>query len=156
MTPAVRLLKKQKIAHSVHEYEHDPNATSFGLEAAQKLGLSADEVFKTLLTTDGKAYFVAILPVQNTLNLKKMATAVSVKKLTMANPDDAERITGYIVGGISPIAQKKHLKTVIHATAEQLDKMYVSGGRRGLDIGIAPDDLASVLSADFIDVIDVG
>ncbi|STZ08939.1 Cys-tRNA(Pro)/Cys-tRNA(Cys) deacylase ybaK [Moraxella caprae] len=106
MTPAIRLLKKQKIAHSIHEYDHDPNNTNFGLEASQKLGLSPDEVFKTLLVTDGKAYFVAILPVCHLLNLKKMATAVGVKKLIMANPSDAERLTGYIVGGISPIGRK--------------------------------------------------
>lgn len=154
MTPAIRLLKQQNITHSVHEYEHDPSNTNFGLEACEKLGLSADEVFKTLLTTDGKQCFVAILPVQNTLNLKKMATAVSVKKLVMANPNDAERITGYIVGGISPIAQKKRLKTVIDERAKQLDVMYVSGGRRGLDIGISPDDLAQVLSAEFVGIVD--
>lgn len=153
MTPAIRLLKKQNIAHSIHEYEHDPSS-NFGLEACEKLGLSADEVFKTLLTTDSKQYFVAILPVQNTLNLKKMASAVGVKKLSMANPNDAERITGYIVGGISPIAQKRRLKTAIHTNAEQLDKMYVSGGRRGLDVGLAPDDLAQLLSAGFVDIVD--
>lgn len=155
MTPAIRLLKKQQIAHSVHEYEHDPNNTNFGQEACEKLGLSADEVFKTLLATDGKSYFVAILPVGHMLNLKKLATAVGVKKLIMANPTDAERVTGYIVGGISPIAQKKRLKSVIHASAEVLDTMYVSGGRRGLDIGIAPSDLAGVLSAEFVDVVNV-
>ncbi|MDO4700397.1 MAG: Cys-tRNA(Pro) deacylase [Moraxella sp.] len=154
MTPAIRLLKKQNIAHSVHEYEHDPSNSNFGLEACEKLGLSADEVFKTLLTTDSKQYFVAILPVQNTLNLKKMASVVGVKKLSMANPNDAERITGYIVGGISPIAQKRRLKTVIHTNAEQLDKMYVSGGRRGLDVGLAPDDLAQLLPAGFVDIVD--
>ena len=154
MAPAIRLLKKQKFAHSVHEYDHDPNNTNFGLEASEKLGLSPDTVFKTLLVTDGKAYFVAILPVCHLLNLKKMANAVGVKKLVMANPSDAERLTGYIVGGISPIGQKKRLKTVIHSSAQNLDKMYVSGGKRGLDIGIAPDELAGVLTAQFCDIID--
>ncbi|MDO5051139.1 MAG: Cys-tRNA(Pro) deacylase [Moraxella equi] len=154
MTPAIRLLKKQKIAHSIHEYDHDPNNTNFGLEASEKLGLSPDEVFKTLLVTDGKVYFVAILPVCHLLNLKKIATAVGVKKLIMANPADAERLTGYIVGGISPIGQKKRLTTVIHSSAQTLDNMYVSGGKRGLDIGIAPDELAGVLTAQFYDIID--
>ncbi|AKG07941.1 hypothetical protein AAX05_04315 [Moraxella bovoculi] len=154
MTPAIRLLQKQKIAHSIHEYDHDPDNTNFGLEASKKLGLSPDTVFKTLLVTDGKAYFVAILPVCHLLNLKKMATAVGVKKLVMANPADAERLTGYIVGGISPIGQKKHLTTVIHSSAQTLDKMYVSGGKRGLDIGAAPDDLANLLTAKFFDIID--
>ncbi len=154
MTPAIRFLQKQKIPHSVHEYDHDPSSTSFGLEASEKLGLPYEVVFKTLLVTDNKTYFVAILPVNHLLNLKKMASAVGVKKLMMANPDDAERLTGYVVGGISPIAQKKRLKTVIHAPAQTLDKMYVSGGRRGLDIGINPTDLAKALSAEFFDVID--
>ncbi|NSM10008.1 Cys-tRNA(Pro) deacylase [Moraxella bovoculi] len=154
MTPAIRLLQKQKIAHSVHEYHHDPDNTNFGLEASKKLGLSPDTVFKTLLVTDGKAYFVAILPVCHLLNLKKMATAVGVKKLVMANPADAERLTGYIVGGISPIGQKKHLTTVIHSSAQTLDKMYASGGKRGLDIGVAPHDLANLLTAQFFDIID--
>ncbi|AKG16927.1 Cys-tRNA(Pro) deacylase [Moraxella bovoculi] len=154
MTPAIRLLQKQKIAHSIHEYHHDPDNTNFGLEASKKLGLSPDTVFKTLLVTDGKAYFVAILPVCHLLNLKKMATAVGVKKLVMANPADAERLTGYIVGGISPIGQKKHLTTVIHSSAQTLDKMYASGGKRGLDIGVAPHDLANLLTAQFFDIID--
>ncbi len=154
MTPAINLLKKQKIPHSVHEYEHDATRHDFGLEAAEALRLSVDEVFKTLLVTDGAAYFVAILPVNHKLNLKKVATAFKVKKLQMADPKAAERLTGYIVGGISPIAQKKRLKTVIHSSATVFDKIYVSGGRRGCDIGIAPDDLAGVLSATFCDVID--
>lgn len=154
MTPAIRLLQKQKIAHSVHEYHHDPDNTNFGLEASKKLGLSPDTVFKTLLVTDGKAYFVAILPVCHLLNLKKMAMAVGVKKLVMTNPADTERLTGYIVGGISPIGQKKHLTTVIHSSAQTLDKMYASGGKRGLDIGVAPHDLANLLTAQFFDIVD--
>lgn len=154
MTPAIRLLQQRKIAHSVHEYEHDPNSTSFGLEASQKLGLPCEVVFKTLLVTDGRTYFVAVLPVDHLLNLKKMASAVGVKKLTMANPADAERLTGYVVGGISPIAQKKRLQTVIHSSAQSLDKMYVSGGRRGLDIGIDPALLADILSAAFAEIVE--
>ena len=154
MTPATKLLKANKVDFSIHEYEHDANAKSFGLEAAEKLNLRVEEVFKTLLVTDEKNYFVAILPVHYQLNLKKVAQAVGAKKLKMSDPKDAERLTGYLVGGISPIGQKKRLKTVIDQSAGQLEKLYVSGGKRGLDIGLKPQDLAKVLSATFADVLD--
>ena len=154
MTPATKLLKANKIDFSIHEYEHDANAKSFGLEAAEKLNLRVEEVFKTLLVTDEKNYFVAILPVHHQLNLKKVAQAVGAKKLKMSDPKDAERLTGYLVGGISPVGQKKRLKTVIAQSAVQLEKLYVSGGKRGLDIGLKPQDLAKVLSATFADVLD--
>ena len=154
MTPATKLLKANKIDFSIHEYEHDANAKSFGLEAAEKLNLRVEEVFKTLLVTDEKNYFVAILPVHLQLNLKKVAQAVGAKKLKMSDPKDAERLTGYLVGGISPVGQKKRLKTVIDQSAQQLEKLYVSGGKRGLDIGLKPQDLAKVLSATFADVLD--
>ncbi|ENU40539.1 Cys-tRNA(Pro)/Cys-tRNA(Cys) deacylase [Acinetobacter johnsonii] len=154
MTPATKLLKANKIDFSIHEYEHDANAKSFGLEAAEKLNLRVEEVFKTLLVTDEKNYFVAILPVHHQLNLKKVAQAVGAKKLKMSDPKDAERLTGYLVGGISPVGQKKRLKTVIDQSAVQLEKLYVSGGKRGLDIGLKPQDLAKVLSATFADVLD--
>ena len=154
MTPATKLLKANKVDFSIHEYEHDANAKSFGLEAAEKLNLRVEEVFKTLLVTDEKNYFVAILPVHHQLNLKKVAQAVGAKKLKMSDPKDAERLTGYLVGGISPVGQKKRLKTVIDQSAQQLEKLYVSGGKRGLDIGLKPQDLAKVLSATFADVLD--
>ena len=154
MTPATKLLKANKIDFSIHENEHDANAKSFGLEAAEKLNLRVEEVFKTLLVTDEKNYFVAILPVHYQLNLKKVAQAVGAKKLKMSDPKDAERLTGYLVGGISPVGQKKRLKTVIDQSAVQLEKLYVSGGKRGLDIGLKPQDLAKVLSATFADVLD--
>jgi Cys-tRNA(Pro)/Cys-tRNA(Cys) deacylase len=154
MTPACKLLKASKIEYSIHEYEHDANAKSFGLEAAEKLGLAVEEVFKTLLVTDEKQYFVAVLPVHHQLNLKKVAATFGCKKLQMADSKQAERLTGYLVGGISPVGQKKRLKTVIDVSAERLNKIYVSGGKRGLDIGLNPADLAKVLNAPFIDIVD--
>lgn len=154
MTPACNVLKHQKITFTVHEYEHDAHAKSFGLEAAEKLNLQVNEVFKTLLVSDDKHFFVAILPVSHQLNLKKVASALGCKKLHMADPKDAERLTGYLVGGISPIGQKKKLKTVICESAQHLNTMYVSGGKRGLDIGLKPQDLLHVLSAQFADIVD--
>ena len=154
MTPACKVLKSSAIEFSIHEYEHDVHAKSFGLEAAQKLNLDVKEVFKTLLVTDSKNFYVAVLPVAHQLSLKKIAAAVGAKKLQMAEPKDAERLTGYLVGGISPIGQKKRLKTVIDQSAELLNKIYISGGKRGLDIGIKPQDLIRVLNAQFADVLD--
>ena len=130
------------------------HAKSFGLEAAEKLNLAVNEVFKTLLVTDTKHYYVAVLPVNHQLSLKKMAAAVGAKKLQMAAPKDAERLTGYLLGGISPIGQKKRLKTIVDASAEHLPTIYVSGGKRGLDIGVHPQDLLSVLTAQFADLLD--
>ena len=132
------------------------HAKSFGLEAAEKLNLAVNEVFKTLLVTDTKHYYVAVLPVNHQLSLKKMAAAVGAKKLQMAAPKDAERLTGYLLGGISPIGQKKRLKTIVDASAEHLPTIYVSGGKRGLDIGVHPQDLLSVLTAQFADLLDHG
>ena len=124
------------------------------MEAAEKLNLDVEEVFKTLLVTDDKNHYVTILPVNHQLNLKKVAAALGCKKLHMADPKDAERLTGYIVGGISPLGQKKRLKTVIDASAEMKTKIYVSGGKRGLDIGVAPQAIAKILDAQFVDILD--
>lgn len=150
MTPAIALLKKQKVTHQVVTYDHDPQAESYGLEAAEKLGVPAENIFKTLLVTnDKKELFVGIVPVLKKLDLKEIAHAVGAKKVEMANPDVAQRVTGYLVGGISPLGQKKRLVTVIDDSAEELDIIYVSGGRRGLDIALAPKDLAELLKAQF-------
>lgn len=154
MTPAITLLKKQSIAHEVLSYHHDPSNVHYGLEAVEKLGLTADEVFKTLLVSDGHRHYVAIVPVAYQLNLKKTAHALGCKKLDMAAPADAERLTGYQLGGISPLGQKKRLPTVIDASARDLPRLYISGGRRGLEIALSPQDLASILSASFAEIAD--
>ena len=141
MTPACQWLKKKKISYSIHEYQHDPNSTQFGLEAAEKLNLPPESVFKTLLVTDEKLLYVTVIPVTHTLSLKKAAKQFNVKKLRMADPKEAEKSTGYLVGGISPIGQKKKLPTLVDQSAMELVSIYISGGKRGLDIGVKPTDL---------------
>lgn len=155
MTPAVNLAKKLKLDYQIHEYQHDPSAESYGLEAADKLGVPAEQVFKTLVVeTDANKLAVAILPVSDTLNFKKMAKALGCKKVQMADPKVVERSTGYVLGGVSPLGQKKRLPSVIHQSAAALNTIHVSGGRRGLEIELPPHQLASSLNAKFSDIID--
>ncbi len=142
MTPAIQLARKARIQHSVHEYEHDPKHDSYGMEAAQKLGLDPDHVFKTLVVQlDNDQLACAVLPVSKQLNMKRMAKAVGVKKAEMADAAVVQRSSGYVLGGVSPLGQKKSLTTVIDASAQTLDTMYVSAGRRGMDMGLQPADL---------------
>jgi Cys-tRNA(Pro)/Cys-tRNA(Cys) deacylase len=146
-TPATVALSKAKVEFTSHAYDHDPAAKSYGLEAAEALGLAPEQVFKTLLVeVDGKLT-VGVVPVGKQLDLKAIAAAAGGKKAVMADPAAAERTTGYVVGGISPIGQKRALPTVIDATATDHDTVYVSGGRRGLDIGLAPKDLITITNA---------
>lgn len=152
MTPAINILKKNKIKFNIHEYEHDSSEESFGEEAAKKLGATPEAIFKTLVTTDGKDFFVGVVPVLGMLDLKSLAKAVGAKKLVMADKSKVEAMSGYIVGGVSPLGQKKRLKTIIDASAQELSTMYVSGGRRGLDIELEPKDLAKLLNAKFFEI----
>jgi Cys-tRNA(Pro)/Cys-tRNA(Cys) deacylase len=146
-TPATVALTRAGIAFTVHEYEHDPRAASFGLEAAEALGLDPAQVFKTLMATvDGKLT-VGIVPVSGQLDLKALARAVGGSKAAMADVAAAERATGYVAGGISPVGQKRPHPTVLDETATAFDTVYVSGGRRGLDLGIAPADLVRATGA---------
>lgn len=146
-TPALKALEAGGVTFRLHEYEHDPRAANFGTEAAEALGFAPERVFKTLLAADGKDLVVGVVPVTGRLNLKSLAHAAGIKKLEMADPHVAERSTGMVVGGISPIGQKRRLPTVLDDSALAFDTILVSGGRRGLDIELAPADLVALTDA---------
>ncbi len=150
MTPAIDLLKKQRIEHRVHSYSHDPQAPSYGLEAAEKLGLAPEQVFKTLLAASEKGeLLVAVVPVAGSLDLKALAHAAGVKKAEMADPQKAQRSSGYLLGGISPLGQKKRLRTFIDNSAAQQPSIYVSAGRRGLEVELSATVLAQLTQGQF-------
>jgi Cys-tRNA(Pro)/Cys-tRNA(Cys) deacylase len=151
-TPATVALTGAGVAFTLHEYAHDPRATSYGSEAAEALGLDPDRVFKTLLAEVDGNLVVAVVPVAGWLDLKALARALGGRKAAMADPKDAERSTGYVVGGIAPVGQKRRLPTVIDQSATAYDVVYVSAGRRGLDLEIAPADLVAVTGAITADV----
>lgn len=156
MTPAIKLAKRAKIDHTIHEYEHDVKAESYGLEASEKLGVKPEQVFKTLVVTNEQnQLLVAILPVNQLLSLKKMAKAVGAKKIKMADKKLVEKTTGYVLGGVSPLGQKKRLPTVIDDTAQTQASIYVSAGKRGLEIELCPQKLAETLNASFADIAQV-
>ncbi len=144
MTPAVEAAKKAKIAFTLHQYRHDPSAKSFGEEAVQALGLNPERVFKTLIASaegDRTQLVVAVIPVAKHLDLKALASVVGAKRMAMANEADAERTTGYVVGGISPLGQRKQLPLILDESALRFETIYVSAGKRGLEIELAPHDL---------------
>jgi Cys-tRNA(Pro)/Cys-tRNA(Cys) deacylase len=147
VTPAVVALEDAGIAHTIHEYDRSDDLHHFGREAADALGLDHDQVFKTLVVVADDELVVAVVPVSCQLSMKRVASALGAKRATMCDPAVAERSSGYIVGGISPIGQRRKLRTVVDETAELFDTVYVSGGKRGLDIGLAPGDLVAVLDA---------
>ncbi len=146
-TPATVALTAAGVSFTVHSYEHDPDAQSFGMEAAEVLGLPPEQVFKTLVVDTGAGLAVAVVPVSGSLDLKATARALGVKRVKMADPVAAQRSSGYVLGGISPIGQKRLLPTVVDESATMFDTVFVSGGRRGLDLGISPDDLVVAVQA---------
>ncbi|UNO42609.1 Cys-tRNA(Pro) deacylase [Streptomyces sp. MST-110588] len=146
-TPATVALADAGVPFTVHAYEHDPAAPSYGEEAAQALGVSPDQVFKTLLADVDGTLTVAVVPVSGSLDLKALAAAVGGKRAAMADPAAAERSTGYVRGGISPLGQRKRLRTVLDASARDLETVCVSAGRRGLEVELSPADLAALTGA---------
>ena len=155
MTPAINILKKSNIHFTIHEYRHDRDSKAYGKEAAQSLGVNEDQMFKTILVVlyGNKKYpAVGMVPVSRQLNLKSFAQATGSKKAELAEPGIAERTTGYLVGGISPFGQKKHLQTIIDRSALQFKTIFVSGGKRGLQIELAPTDLIQLCDAEIADI----
>lgn len=150
MTPAIEIARKARIRFTIHEYAHDPAVESYGLEAVEQLGVEPARVFKTLLVSlqgSGSMLAVGIVPVDKQLDLKSMAAAAGAKKARLAGSWEAERVTGYVLGGISPLGQKKRLLTILDETAMNYETVYVSAGRRGLEIELSPIDLVSLSGA---------
>lgn len=153
MTPAVATAKQHGIAHAVHAYTHDPDCASYGAEAAARLGIPEERVFKTLVVELGDGTLVvAVLPVSCTLGMKHIAKAAGVKKAAMADKGGVERATGYVLGGISPLGQKKRLTTFIHTSARSHPTIFVSAGRRGLEIELAAEDLRRLTNGRFVEL----
>jgi Cys-tRNA(Pro)/Cys-tRNA(Cys) deacylase len=146
-TAATALLDREGIPYTVHTYPHDPQRESYGSEASEALNVPADRVFKTLVASVDGALTVGVVPVSAQLDLKALAAAAGGKKATMADPAAAERATGYVVGGISPIGQRRQLPVVVDATALEFQTVYCSGGRRGLEISLSPADLIRLANA---------
>ncbi|WP_227369149.1 Cys-tRNA(Pro) deacylase [Halomonas sp. M20] len=148
MTPAIDLLQRDGVDFELLEYTHDANTRTYGEEAAQTLGLPPDSVFKTLIVDiDGSRLAVALVPVSRTLDLKALARAAKAKKAALAETAVAERATGYVVGGISPLGQKQRLATFIDSSAGHLERLYVSAGRRGLEVALSPAQLQRLTRA---------
>jgi len=151
VTPAIQLARQSRIQHAIHEYHHEAAAESYGMEAAEKLGLSPERVFKTLVVKlDGRDLAVAVIPVASMLSMKLIAKAGGAKKANMAEQSEVERSTGYVLGGVSPLGQKKRLKTFIDISASDFETVFVSAGRRGLEIELMPGDLERLTSGSLV------
>ncbi|MBF7071910.1 Cys-tRNA(Pro) deacylase [Glaciecola sp. MH2013] len=153
MTPAVNILKKQKQTYELLQYEHEAGAESYASEAAEKLNLPVQAVFKTLLVElDTDELVVALLPADSKLSMKKLAKACGVKKAKMADAQKVQKVTGYVLGGVSPFGQKRRLNTIIDSSAQNQSRIFVSGGRRGLEIAVTAQVIERLLNASFIDL----
>ena len=155
-TPATALLTKHKIAFTLHPYEHDPRAEAFGEEAAAALGVDPARIFKTLVATVDGTLVCGVVPVSGRLDLKALAAAAGGKRGAMADPAAAARATGYVVGGISPLGQRTRLRVVLDTSAQTFDTVFVSAGRRGLQVELAPADLAHAAGATFVPIAAAG
>jgi Cys-tRNA(Pro)/Cys-tRNA(Cys) deacylase len=153
MTPGIKAAKQKQIRYQVHEYVHDTTAESYGDEAATKLGVATNRVFKTLvISVDNKTLVVAVIPVSAMLSMKLIAKACSGKKAVMAFKADVERSTGYVLGGVSPLGQKRCLTTVIDSSVTEFSTVFVSAGKRGVEIELAPADLQTLTKATLADI----
>lgn len=146
-TPALRAVAAAGVEHVVHRYEHDPTVTDYGDEAARALGVDAARIFKTLVADVDGELCVGVVPVPARLDLKALAAALGGKRAALADPDRAQRTTGYVLGGISPLGQKRRLRTVVDSSIEAWPTVHVSAGRRGLEVELAPDDLVRLTDA---------
>ncbi|HLI01630.1 MAG TPA: Cys-tRNA(Pro) deacylase [Acidimicrobiales bacterium] len=146
-TPAVRAAASAGVDYTLHRYDHDPEAESYAEEAADELDVPPERVFKTLVTTVDERMVVAVVPATGQLDLKALAAALGAKKAVMAHPYEAERVTGYVLGGISPIGHRRRLPVVVDRTARQYTTVFVSAGRRGLELELAPGDLIRLTAA---------
>lgn len=154
MTPAINAAKKKKIVYKIHQYSHDPGHDSYGKEAAEKLGIAEERVYKTLVVQlDKGSLTVAVIPVSSMLSMKLIAKAAGAKKAVMADKELVEKTTGYVLGGVSPLGQKKRLVTVIDSSAKNFPTVLVSAGRRGLEIELKPADLAALTTATFAEIL---
>ncbi|MEX0943673.1 MAG: Cys-tRNA(Pro) deacylase [Pseudomonadales bacterium] len=148
MTPAVEVIRAAEVPHTIHAYEHSSDAASYGMEAVEKLGVPESRVFKTLVAKlDGKDLVVAVLPVSATLRMKSLARVAGGKRAEMAQPDEVERVTGYVLGGVSPLGQRKLLPTFLDERATHYETIYVSAGKRGLEIELAASTLQGLTGA---------
>jgi Cys-tRNA(Pro)/Cys-tRNA(Cys) deacylase len=157
-SPAIAQAKQLGLQHAIYRYAHDNtfhgnSAPSFALEASQKLGIPTQQVFKTLVTQiDSQRWCIALTPASSKLNMKLLAKAAGGKKASMADPETAERITGYVLGGVSPLGQKKLHPTIIDNSALEFERIFVSAGRRGLELALCPQDLGNAINATFANI----